>query len=367
MLLFLYAALVAVSTAVLIFAGGMVTSNAAGLSVPDWPTTYGWFMFSFPADKWVGGIFYEHTHRLIASTVGLLIVGLAIWLWRAEPRRWVRNLGYLALAAVVTQGILGGITVLWYLPDPISIAHASLAEIVFCLTVSIALVESPGWKRAYAGHPVAGRPSSTRREAPRDGGPTSAPDDRVLQKLTIATVVMIYIQILMGATMRHTNAGLAIPDFPLAFGHLVPPHWDPRIAIHFAHRVGALFVTVFLMATTGHIFYHHRDRRELVRPSILLLVLLAVQITLGGLTVLSGKQPVINSFHVVTGASVFVTAVVLALRSHRARFADAYVGRVSPEADPPGLRGPGASAQNPAYVRRAGPLGPAEPNSGARA
>jgi cytochrome c oxidase assembly protein subunit 15 len=97
-LLFACAALVAASTAVLIFAGGMVTSHAAGLSVPDWPTTYGWFMFSFPIDKWVGGIFYEHTHRLIASTVGFLIVVLAIWLWRGEPRRWVRRLGYLALA-----------------------------------------------------------------------------------------------------------------------------------------------------------------------------------------------------------------------------------------------------------------------------
>lgn len=333
MLLFAYAALVAVSTAVLIFAGGMVTSNAAGLSVPDWPTTYGWFMFSFPVDKWVGGIFYEHTHRLIASTVGVLIVGLAIWLWRAEPRRWVRNLGYIALAAVVTQGILGGITVLWYLPDPISIAHASLAEIVFCLTVAIALVESPGWKRAYT---------------------TAPPNDRLLQKLTIATVVMIYVQILMGATMRHTNAGLAIPDFPLAFGHLIPPHWDAKIAIHFAHRVGALLVTACLVATTGHVFYHHGARRELVRPSILLLVLLAVQITLGALTVLSGKQPVINSFHVVTGASVFVTSVVLALRAHRARFADVREAAARVSA---GLRRSG-DAQTPAYVR---------PPSGARA
>ena len=306
MLLFLFSALVAVSTALLIFAGGMVTSNAAGLSVPDWPTTYGWFMFSFPVDKWVGGIFYEHTHRLIASTVGFLIVVLAVWLWRAEPRRWVRNLGYVALGAVIMQGVLGGITVLWYLPDPISIAHASLAEIVFCLTVAIALVESPGWKAAYVRGPQGSAPQ----------------DDALLRKLAVATVAMVYLQILMGATMRHTGAGLAIPDFPLAFGHLIPPHWDPKIAIHFAHRVGAVVVTLFLLAETGHVFYHHRDRRELVRPSILLLVLVTLQITLGALTVLSGKQPIINSLHVVTGASLFVTTAVLALRAHRARFAD---------------------------------------------
>ena len=149
MLLFLYALFVAASTAVLIFAGGMVTSTGSGLSVPDWPNTYGWLMWTFPLEKMVGGIFYEHTHRLIASTVGFLIVVLAVWMWRAEPRTWVRRLGYIALAAVVTQGILGGITVLWYLPDAISIAHAGLAEIVFCLTATIALVQSPAWKRAY--------------------------------------------------------------------------------------------------------------------------------------------------------------------------------------------------------------------------
>ena len=146
----LFAAFVAASTAVLIFAGGLVTSTGSGLSVPDWPNTYGWFMFAFPMSKMVGGIFYEHAHRLIASTVGFLIVVLAVWLGRAEPRPWVRRLGYLALGAVITQGILGGITVLWYLPDAISIAHASLAQIVFCLTVTIALATSTGWRRAYA-------------------------------------------------------------------------------------------------------------------------------------------------------------------------------------------------------------------------
>src|SRR5262245_26889980 len=144
-----FAAIVATSTALLLFAGGMVTSTGSGLAVPDWPNTYGWFMFSFPAKYWVGGIFYEHTHRLIASTVGFLIVVLSIWLWRAEPRAWVRRLGFLALGAVVTQGVLGGITVLWYLPGPVSIAHASLAQLVLCLTVTIALVTSPGWTRGY--------------------------------------------------------------------------------------------------------------------------------------------------------------------------------------------------------------------------
>jgi cytochrome c oxidase assembly protein subunit 15 len=258
-------------------------------------------MFTFPLDKMVGGIRFEHTHRLIASTVGFLILMLAVWLRLAEPRQWVRRLGYVALGAVITQGILGGITVLWFLPDPISIAHASLAQLVFCLTIAIALATSPGWKRAYS-------------------APGPVPDDRTLQKIATATTILIYVQILVGATMRHTDAGLAIPDFPLAFGHLVPPTWDPKIAIHFAHRVGALVVTLFAIATTSHVFYHHRTRRELWRPSALLLTLLALQITLGALTVLSQKHYIINSLHVVTGASVLAASLVLTLRTRRRSF-----------------------------------------------
>ena len=310
----LFAALVAASTAALIFAGGLVTSTGSGLSVPDWPNTYGWFMWAFPVSKMVGGIFYEHLHRLIASTVGFLIVVLAIWLYRAEPRRWVRNLGYIALGAVITQGILGGITVLWYLPDAVSIAHASLAQIVFCLTATIALVTSRGWKRGYAD------PKGPRRES-RIPNPESR-RDATLERLAIVTTSVIYVQILIGATMRHTGAGLAIPDFPLAFGHLIPPMWDAKIAIHFAHRVGAATVTLLILATAGHVFHHHAKRRELARPAILLLALVALQVTLGALTVLSQKQFIINSLHVVNGALVLVTSLVLTLRAHRARFSD---------------------------------------------
>src|SRR5688572_32837565 len=116
----------------------MVTSTGSGLSVPDWPNTYGWFMFTFPLEKMVGGIRYEHSHRLIASTVGFLILVLALWLWRGPPRRWGRPLGYIARAAGGTQGNLGGITVLWYLPGPISISHTGLAPILLCLTAPIA-------------------------------------------------------------------------------------------------------------------------------------------------------------------------------------------------------------------------------------
>src|SRR5262245_52517644 len=187
-MLHLFALLVAASTAILIFAGGLVTSTGSGLSVPDWPNSYGWFMFTFPFEHMVGGIFYEHSHRLIASTVGFLILVLAFTLWRVEPRPWVKRLGFIALAAVITQGILGGITVLWYLPDPVSIAHASLAQVVFCLTTTIALATSPGWRRAYAS-----RSGSDAGANGRDG----VGDDATLQRVAVVTTGLIYLQIVV--------------------------------------------------------------------------------------------------------------------------------------------------------------------------
>jgi cytochrome c oxidase assembly protein subunit 15 len=293
-----YAKLVAACTLLLITAGGMVTSTGSGLSVPDWPTTYGWNMFTFPLSKWVGGIRYEHSHRLIASTVGLLTVILAIWTWRVEPRAWVRKLGFAALGAVILQGVLVGITVLLFLPPAVSIGHAGLAQIFFCLTITMALVTSPGWKNAV--QPV---------------------DDAMLRRIAPLTTALVYTQILIGATVRHNNAGLAIPDFPLAFGRVIPPVWNMGVAIHFAHRVGALVVAVMIVATVSHVLFHHPRRRELVRPAVLLLGLVCVQVTLGAFVIWSGKNPAINTAHVVNGAAVLATSLVLTLRSFRIGFA----------------------------------------------
>src|SRR5206468_12891792 len=106
-----FAVVLAGATFLLICAGGMVTSTDSGLSVPDWPTTYGQNMFTFPYSKWVGGIFYEHSHRLIASSVGFLTIGLTVWLVIGDRRRWLKWLGVFALLAVIAQGVLGGLTV----------------------------------------------------------------------------------------------------------------------------------------------------------------------------------------------------------------------------------------------------------------
>jgi cytochrome c oxidase assembly protein subunit 15 len=277
-------------------------------------------MFSFPPSKWVGGILYEHGHRLIASTVGFLTILLAAWLALREPRRWMKWLGAAALGAVIAQGILGGLTVLFFLPAAISTAHAGLAEIFFCMTVAIALFTSPRWIDGYV--------------APGDDA--GALDNTTLRRAATTTTVLVYVQILVGATMRHTDAGLAIPDFPLMFGHLWPTHWDPKIAIHFAHRVGAL-VVAFAVATTAFILWRGRDRARphpaFTRPAALLLALVAVQITLGALTILSRRDMWINSVHVVCGALVLTTSLVLTLRTWRVKFADAKVNvRSKPDA-----------------------------------
>jgi cytochrome c oxidase assembly protein subunit 15 len=296
-------------TVLLILAGSLVTSHDAGLSVPDWPTSYGWNMFTFPPSMWVANILYEHGHRLIASTVGFLTIIMAVWLWRAEPRRWLRWFGVATLGSVIAQGLLGGLTVLFFLPAVISTAHAGLAEIFFCMTVAIAIFTSPGWIAGYA-------PGTE----PRPG--LSGEPGPILRLLATATTVLIYTQIIVGATMRHTGAGLAIPDFPLMFGHLIPDHWSSAIAIHFTHRVGALLVSGAILTVFAHVRSRYRDHRELMRPAALMVGLVVVQVTLGAMTVLSRRDPWTNSFHVLCGALVLTTSLIVTLRAWRSSIAD---------------------------------------------
>ncbi|MBZ0253451.1 MAG: COX15/CtaA family protein, partial [Candidatus Methylomirabilis sp.] len=138
-----FAKATAAATFFLLFAGAMVTSTGSGLSVPDWPLSYGTLM-----PPMVGGIFYEHGHRMVATAVGLLTVVLAAWLWVREERLWVRRLGLAALGLVVAQGVLGGLTVLLLLPAPVSSAHATLGQTFFLVTILIAYAVSREWRDA---------------------------------------------------------------------------------------------------------------------------------------------------------------------------------------------------------------------------
>src|SRR5213082_3056117 len=192
----------AFATLLLICSGGMVTSKGVGLAVPDWPTTFGYNMFLFPASKWIGGIFFEHTHRLIASTVGFLTIILAAWLWFVDPRRWVRILGVAAVGAVILQGVLGGLRVTM-LKDEIGIFHACLAQAFLGLIVVIALMTTNFWRSL----------SNVTIDLK-----TFAP----LKTLALATTIAIYVQLALGATMRHQHRDLAILDFPTANGTWIP-------------------------------------------------------------------------------------------------------------------------------------------------
>lgn len=285
-----FAVLTAASTLFLIFAGGLVTSTGSGLAVPDWPLSYGQLM-----PPMVGGVFFEHGHRMVAATVGFLTLILACWIFAREPRRWVGWLAAGALAAVVLQGLLGGLTVLLLLPPAVSVAHACLAQAFLCLTVTLAVVTGDRWKRA---EPLAsvGKP---------------------VRWLTVCLTVSIYLQLILGAIMRHTGAGLAIPDFPLALGRVIPPFETAGVAIHFAHRVWAACILVLGLTTVGRVLGRHRGIVSITRPAWAVLVLMVAQITLGAMTVLTGKNVLPTTAHVACGAGLLAASLVLTLRVHR--------------------------------------------------
>jgi cytochrome c oxidase assembly protein subunit 15 len=250
---------------------------------------------------------------MVATFVGLLTTVLAIWLWRVEDRKWVKVLGLAALLAVITQGTLGGMTVLLLLPTWISVSHATLAQSFFCLTIVLSLVTAPFWRKNVQ---------------------TESPVLKRTRTLALATTAAIFLQLILGALVRHSVSGLAIPDFPLSYGHLLPPSdpaqlpaineyrigWDfepvtmSQIWIHFSHRVGALLVTVLVLMNVSHILGSYRESR-LREPSIVQGVLLIVQILLGALTIWTGKGVEVSTAHVATGALLLGTSVVISVRS----------------------------------------------------
>ena len=294
-----YAVFLACCVVLLIAAGALVTSKQAGLAVPDWPLSYGGVN---PPRWWeIENVRAEHGHRLIAGTVALMTVGLAVWFGRRESRRWARRIAYLAVAAVLAQAALGGLTVLFFLPTPISVGHAALAQIFLCLAVALAVTTSAVWRKD-------GR-AGTRVE-PAGGSLETA-------RLATWTSALIYVQILLGAVMRHSGAGLAIPDFPLAFGRLIPPQFSFPIAIHFAHRVGAVVVAIAVLWTVTRVLRCAPGRLSLSLTAAAMGLLVVLQVTLGAFVVLTAKAVVPNTVHVVTGALLLATSVVLSLFSWR--------------------------------------------------
>ncbi|MBI4522914.1 MAG: COX15/CtaA family protein [Deltaproteobacteria bacterium] len=278
-----FALLTAGATFPLLFIGGLVTSKGAGLAVPDWPTTFGYSMFLYPWSKMIGGIFYEHSHRLVASLVGLLTLALALWLWRGERRRWLRWLGMIALALVIVQGMIGGLRVV-LLEETLAIIHACFAQAFFALTVSLAFFTS--------------------KEGREGVEKIWAADSARIRRLCILTTGIIYLQGFFGAILRHTGARLEI------------------------HLVLAAVVTLHVVFLAIRIFAIPSDPPKLLRPAILLLALLVLQISLGfgaymgRFTALGKALPlvfvvIIRTAHVVTGALMLATSVVITLRCYR--------------------------------------------------
>ncbi|MBI4550303.1 MAG: COX15/CtaA family protein [Candidatus Omnitrophica bacterium] len=275
-----YCQAVAAATFLLIIAGGLVTSTGSGLAVPDWPLSYGQF---FP--PMIGGIRFEHTHRVIAGTVGILTLILSIWLFRREQRGWVKRLGLAALAAVVVQAVLGGITVLYFLPDIVSVTHACLAQTFFGLTVAIALVTSKGWREDLP------------YEFDRD--PSS------LRQILIATDVFLYLQLILGAVVRHTE-GLGI-------------------AFHIVVALLVLLHVLITLQTASRI----TGEKKILRPALSLGLLVTIQFFLGlGAFIVkivlknTGAVPYpatvfFATAHQATGALVLATALLLTMRVFR--------------------------------------------------
>jgi cytochrome c oxidase assembly protein subunit 15 len=278
-----FALLTALATFPLLFVGGLVTSTGSALAVPDWPTTFGYNMFLYPWSGMVGGILYEHSHRLLGALVGFLTIILTVWLWRAEPRAWLRWLGSIALAAVILQGVLGGMRVV-LLAQTLAIVHACLAQAFFSLLVSIAFFTSPGKLGNLAEPPVEylGR----------------------LRRLSVLTTALIYAQVVFGAILRHTGASL---DAHLVFAGLVAMH-----------------VTVLAM----HIWRHHVEEDDVVRPIMLLCGLLIAQLSLGlgaylvnhtamAAMVMPAVRVSLTTIHLAVGSLMLATSLVLTLRSYR--------------------------------------------------
>ena len=304
--------IVATATFLLIVVGGLVTSKGAGMSVPDWPTTYGYNMFLFPYSKWVGGIFWEHSHRLIASGVGLLTLILAAATFLKDHRIWVRWIAVIAVIAVSFQGILGGLRVTLY-KDQIGIFHAALAQSFFGLLLILIAITGKGF---LSGAWFADRAAAS------------------LRWLVLAGLLLTYFQIGVAATIRHQHAPLAIRDFPAAYGRLIPatdqasllainagrqadkiaPVTAGQIHLQLAHRAGAVILLLLVIASAVLSVARTPLGHWLRAWSLLWVGAILLQILLGGITIWSNKAADVATAHMALGALLTGFAVLFTFR-----------------------------------------------------
>ena len=303
--------------------GGLVTSKGVGMAVPDWPTTYGYNMFFFPISQWTGGIFHEHVHRLAASLLGLWTIVLALGLQWGDSRRWVRALGWLALALVVVQGVLGGKRVVLNAVDVLGVPgsvffgvlHATTAQVFLSLLATLVL----------ATHPAV----AAWLESRRDGLPSSKAGARIGPWLGLMAAI-VFVQLTVAATMRHQHAGLAVPDFPLAYGKVYPdtspetlasvnqrrtgvvddaPVTAFQVHLHMIHR----FLAVALVAASAWTWRRAGRLEGAWKTGLRAWCgLFAVQFALGAATVWTNKAADLATAHVAVGAVILSSGVALA-------------------------------------------------------
>jgi cytochrome c oxidase assembly protein subunit 15 len=282
---------------------------------------------------------------MVATVVGLLTVILTVWIWRKEKRRWVRVLSLIALLAVILQGLLGGLTVLFLLPTGVSVGHAALAQTFLCVVTSLAFFTSRWWlsdDRALV---------ETDRELARPRSGLQAGEPSTFALCAVMTLV-VYVQLILGALMRHTGSGLAVPDFPLAFGQVFPslspesmaaynellirsdirlaaegPVTSSQVLIHTVHRLWALVVAGTVIWASVRLRRDASSSKRLSSIAWILILLLLTQLSLGAWTVLSQKAVPITTAHVATGALLLATCVLAML--HAARLSRVHMLRFS--------------------------------------
>ncbi|MGB7769673.1 MAG: COX15/CtaA family protein [Verrucomicrobiia bacterium] len=318
-----FALLTALFTFLLLGAGGLVTSHNAGMSVPDWPNSYGYNMFLFPPSQWIGGIFYEHTHRLIAAGVGLMTTILAVWLWLKDSRNWMHWVGVGAFLLVVAQGVLGGLRVV-LVDAQLGIFHAIIGQLFFVLTCAMALFTSRFWQNLQTGGAGSPVPAAGTHGVARPAGTN-------LRKLVLFTTILILCQLIIGATMRQQHAGLAIPDFPLAYGKVWPdtsaaavqsynehrmaviaesPITAFQIILQMGHRLVAVAIGVLTAACAWQARRRLGKQDPLAKLALFWLGLILVQILLGAATIWSNKAADVATAHVLGGALSLVTGAL---------------------------------------------------------
>jgi heme a synthase len=306
-----FAVLTAVATFLLLGAGGLVTSHEAGMSVPDWPNSYGYNMFMFPPSKWIGGIFYEHTHRLWASAVGLMTTILAVWLWLKESRQWMKWLGVAAFLLVVAQGVLGGLRVVWN-DAQLGIVHGVVGQTFFVLTCALALFTSGIWGRM----------------------PKKLNVPPFLRGLVLATTVLIFCQLILGATMRGQHAGLSIWDFPPAHGQIWPDTSPDAMArynaermaitdagtitafqviLQMVHRLAALAIFILVAVGAAQAGRQLGKGDGLTKFAYFWLALIVTQIGLGAATIWTNKAADVATAHLLCGALSLATGAMWCL------------------------------------------------------